>query len=82
MIKELEELKIELMVSIWPMVDKKSENYKEMLEKGYLTRTERGIRTMMDFQGNTVHFDPTNPGMFHELALTQLLLTSSFRHPS
>ncbi|EED18798.1 glycosyl hydrolase, putative [Talaromyces stipitatus ATCC 10500] len=62
MIKELNELKIELMVSIWPTVDIKSENYEEMLAKGYLIRTDRGIRTAMNFQGETVHFDATNPG--------------------
>lgn len=61
MIQELTELKIELMVSIWPTVDKRSENYEEMLEKGYLIRVDRGIRTAMDFQGDTVHFDATNP---------------------
>ncbi|SDJ26978.1 glycoside hydrolase family 31 protein [Salimicrobium halophilum] len=62
MVKELEEMGIELMVSIWPTVDKKSENYQEMLEKGYLTRTEKGIRITHDFLGNTVYFDPTHPG--------------------
>jgi alpha-D-xyloside xylohydrolase len=61
MIKELQEMGIELMVSIWPTVDRKSENYEEMLEKGYLIRTERGVRIAMTFQGSTVHFDPTNP---------------------
>ncbi|KAH7073796.1 glycosyl hydrolases family 31-domain-containing protein [Paraphoma chrysanthemicola] len=62
MIKELQELGIELMVSIWPTVDRRSENFDEMVEKGYLIRTERGVRIAMTFQGNTVHFDPTNPG--------------------
>lgn len=62
MIKELKDLNIELMVSIWPTVDKRSENYEEMREKGYLIRTDRGIRTAMNFQGETVHFDATNPG--------------------
>ncbi|KAK9416752.1 hypothetical protein SUNI508_09450 [Seiridium unicorne] len=61
MIKELADLKIELMVSIWPTVDKRSENYEEMLEKGLLIRVDRGARTAMDFQGDTVHFDATNP---------------------
>jgi len=32
-----------------------------MVEHGYLIRTERGIRTAMDFQGDTIHFDATNP---------------------
>ena len=62
MVKELQEMGIELMVSIWPTVDKKSENYKKMLEKGYLVRTDRGIRTTMDFLGDTVFYDATNPG--------------------
>ena len=62
MIKELNAMGIELMVSIWPTVDKESENYPEMLRKGYLIRTDRGIRIAMDFMGNTVHFDATNEG--------------------
>lgn len=62
MVRELDEMGIELMVSIWPTVDKKSENYQEMLQKGYLTRTEKGIRITHDFLGNTVYLDPTNPG--------------------
>ncbi|KAH7327790.1 glycosyl hydrolases family 31-domain-containing protein [Stachybotrys elegans] len=61
MIAELKSLNIELMVSIWPTVDRDSENFDEMLEKGYLIRSERGVRTVMHFQGNTVHFDATNP---------------------
>lgn len=61
MIQELKEMGIELMVSIWPTVDKTCENYAEMLEKGYLISTERGIRVGMDFQGVTIHFDATNP---------------------
>ena len=61
MIAELKEMGIELMVSIWPTVDKISENYEEMLEKGYLIRTDRGVRVGLDFQGATIHYDPTNP---------------------
>ncbi len=61
MIKELKEMGIELMVSIWPTVDRDSENYEEMLEKGYLIRTERGVRTGLDFMGATIHYDATNP---------------------
>jgi len=61
MIRELKEMGIELMVSIWPTVDKNCENYEEMLEKGYLIRTERGFRVGMDFEGTTIHFDTTNP---------------------
>ena len=35
MIRELKEMGIELMVSIWPTVDYRSENFQEMKEKGY-----------------------------------------------
>ena len=61
MVKELKEMGIELMVSIWPTVDRTGENYKTMLEKGYLVRTDRGVRTTMEFLGDTVFFDATNP---------------------
>ena len=61
MIAELKEMGIELMVSIWPTVDYRSENFREMKENGYLIRTERGFRIVMPFQGNTVHYDATNP---------------------
>ncbi|MGO9309617.1 MAG: TIM-barrel domain-containing protein [Spirochaetia bacterium] len=61
MVKELRRIGIELMVSIWPTVDKKSANFEPMREAGLLTRVERGIRTTMDFMGITVFFDATNP---------------------
>lgn len=61
MVRELKDMGIELMVSIWPTVDKTSENYEEMLEKGYLIRTERGFRAGLDFMGATIHYDATNP---------------------
>lgn len=61
MIRELKDLGIELMVSIWPTVDYRSENFEEMKEKGYLIRTERGLRISMNYMGNTVHYDATNP---------------------
>jgi alpha-D-xyloside xylohydrolase len=61
MIAELKEMGIELMVSIWPTVDYRSENFDEMKSKGYLIRVERGYPISMDFQGNTLHYDATNP---------------------
>ena len=61
MVKELKSMGVELMVSVWPTVDKRSENYQEMLAKGYLVRTEGGVRTNFEFMGNTVFYDPTNP---------------------
>ena len=62
MIRELNEMNVKLMVSIWPTVDRESENYEEMLEKGYSIRTERGFRTGLNFEGATIHYDATNPG--------------------
>jgi alpha-D-xyloside xylohydrolase len=61
MIREINKLGIEVMVSFWPYVDMRCEHFNEMVEKGYLIRVERGFRIAMDFQGNTVPFDPTNP---------------------
>lgn len=62
MVRELKEMGIELMVSIWPTVDRKSENYGEMLEKGYLVRTERGFRAGQYFLDATLYYDATHPG--------------------
>ncbi len=61
MVDELKSMGTELMVSVWPTVDRESENYEEMLEKGYLIRTERGFRVGLNFEGATIHFDATNP---------------------
>lgn len=61
MVDELRSLGIEPMVSIWPTVEPESENFPEMVEKGLLIRSERGLRWAMDFLSSTVHFDVTNP---------------------
>ncbi|KAJ5763487.1 hypothetical protein N7533_002168 [Penicillium manginii] len=61
MIQELKELKVELMVSVWPTVENKSENYPEMLERGLLIRHDRGLRVAMQCDGDITHFDATNP---------------------
>lgn len=61
MVRELQSMNIELMVSIWPTVDKRSENYSEMRERGYLVRSERGLQTTFEFLGDTVHVDTTSP---------------------
>ncbi|KAJ5278624.1 hypothetical protein N7478_003996 [Penicillium angulare] len=60
MIKELKELKVELMVSVWPTVENASENYPEMLERGLLIRHDRGLRVAMQCDGDITHFDATN----------------------
>lgn len=62
MCEELDSMGIKLMVSVWPTVDYRSENFKEMMEKGYLVRTEKGVRITMQLFGQEVFMDPTNPG--------------------
>ncbi|WP_019913231.1 glycoside hydrolase family 31 protein [Paenibacillus sp. HW567] len=61
MVKELREMGIELMVSVWPTVQTESENYQEMIEKGYLVRSDRGVRTQFNFLGQCSIFDATHP---------------------
>lgn len=61
MIKELDSMGIALMVSVWPTVDKQSENYEEMHRRGLLVHVDRGVPTTMEFSGATVFFDATNP---------------------
>ncbi|KXT00511.1 hypothetical protein AC578_4070 [Pseudocercospora eumusae] len=61
MMAELKEMGVELMVSIWPTVDSKGENWDEMLEKGLLIRHDRGVRVAMQCDGDVTHFDATNP---------------------
>jgi alpha-D-xyloside xylohydrolase len=61
MIKELEEMGIALMVSVWPTVDRLSENFQPMWDQGLLVHSERGVRTTMEFLGNCTFFDSTNP---------------------
>ncbi len=61
MVNELRAMGIELMVSVWPTVDRTSGNFEPMREAGLLTRVERGIRITMDFMGATVFFDATHP---------------------
>ncbi|XEC93001.1 TIM-barrel domain-containing protein [Paenibacillus tarimensis] len=61
MVDELKEMGIELMISVWPTVQTESENFREMLEKGYLLRNDRGVRTQFQFCGQNAIFDATNP---------------------
>ncbi|SPQ26242.1 24e5b739-1751-43fb-96e3-b4c8ee2f4e49 [Thermothielavioides terrestris] len=61
MVRELRDMQVELMVSIWPTVDRRCENYAEMVERGLLIRVDRGVRIALDFQGETVHADFTHP---------------------
>ncbi|MGN0686860.1 MAG: TIM-barrel domain-containing protein [Oscillospiraceae bacterium] len=62
MVRELKELGIETVVSVWPTIDEKSENFGEMADKGYLVSADRGSGLHMTWMGNTVFYDATNPG--------------------
>ena len=69
MVRELNDLGIKVMVSIWPTVNAMSENYAEMDARGYLVRSERGVDPQRFFVDNVpegrvyLHFyDATHPG--------------------
>ena len=61
MVKELHDMGIETMVSFWPQVDWRSENYEEMKQQGLLVKSNIGIDVQMSFLGNNVFMDATNP---------------------
>jgi alpha-D-xyloside xylohydrolase len=63
MIKEIQDMGIVVVVSIWPTVEVKSENYQHMLENNMLVKQDRGFPCGLDFPDNekTVFFDATNP---------------------
>lgn len=61
MVDQLHEMGMETMVSIWPQIDWRSENYEEMKQQGLLVKSDRGVDVQMVFHGNNVFLDPTNP---------------------
>ena len=61
MIDELHSMGIRVIVSVWPSVDRRSENFAPMMERGLLIRTERGAAQTYDYQGDCVEIDPFNP---------------------
>ena len=60
MVRELRSYGIRCMISVWPTVDKKSENFAEMRQRGLLIRPERGSQCF-DFLGDSYLYDATNP---------------------
>lgn len=61
MCRELEEMGIKPIVSIWPTINPKSENYHAMSEGNMLVRTEEGQYGTFDFYGQQTFIDPMNP---------------------
>ncbi|MCR5432408.1 MAG: family 31 glucosidase [Lachnospiraceae bacterium] len=61
MVDELHSMGIKVIVSVWPSVDRRSENFNPMMERGLLIKTERGAAQTYDYQGDCVEIDPFNP---------------------
>lgn len=61
MCRELEELGIRPVVSIWPTINPASKNYAKMSDENMLIRTENGQYGTFDFYGQQTFIDPTNP---------------------
>jgi alpha-D-xyloside xylohydrolase len=68
MVRELEEMGVKLMISIWPTVNPLSTNFPIMEQRGLLIRTERGLPALMVFNDNRPegpvylhYYDSTNP---------------------
>ncbi|MFT4218869.1 MAG: glycoside hydrolase family 31 protein [Micropruina sp.] len=61
MAKELGELGVTLMVSVWPQVSVDSENFEEFSGRNCLVRSERGSAIQMSYQGPSMFLDVTHP---------------------
>lgn len=61
MADKLHKMGVKLMVSMWPTINEKSENYQEMLDNNMLIRTASGSNRVFDFYGPQAEIDPTNP---------------------
>lgn len=61
MVDELEAMGTKLVVSVWPTVHQKSENYAALAEKNELVRAENGTTAVSEFNDQTAFFDTTNP---------------------
>lgn len=61
MVAELDEMGIQLMVSVWPQVSVESENYADFKQANLLVKAERGLDLHMAFGGPSAFLDVTNP---------------------
>ena len=69
MVRELEEMGIKVMISVWPTVNGVSENYAEMRERGMLIETNRGFPAHWNLTDSNApglptpvyFYDATNP---------------------
>ncbi len=68
MVEALTAMGIELVVSVWPTVSRKSENFPHMMKNGMLAGVKHGVPVMLSFTDNggpswegMYLMDPTNP---------------------
>lgn len=61
MVKELHDMGIKCMVSVWPTVDRKNKRFKEMQELGLLVKADRGTGEGMHLGQSLQYIDPFNP---------------------
>ncbi|MCC8167976.1 MAG: hypothetical protein LIO37_01360 [Clostridiales bacterium] len=61
MVRELNDMGIELVVSIWPTSNPNSENYRYMDDRNMLLRVENGIYGLQDIYGQQDYMDTINP---------------------
>jgi alpha-D-xyloside xylohydrolase len=69
MVRELREMGVELMVSVWPTVNPDHPDYSAMVDQGFITRTERGLPAEHCFTDTYAagrcyiqYYDATHPG--------------------
>lgn len=62
MCRELREMGIRPIVSVWPTINPASENYGKMNDSNLLVRTENGQYGTFDFYGQQTFIDVTHPG--------------------
>jgi len=61
MADEIHETGTKLIVSMWPTINEKSENYRHMVDNNMLIRTSRGSDRLFDFYGWQAQIDVSNP---------------------
>lgn len=61
MVRQLHDMGIKVMVSVWPQIQIDSANYPYMKQHNLLVQTKRGLDLTMKFQGDTQFYDATNP---------------------
>ncbi|MBQ9384443.1 MAG: glycoside hydrolase family 31 protein [Ruminiclostridium sp.] len=61
MVDEIHGMGTKIMVSVWPSVDKRSENYYKMEQHGLISSTDIGSLQTYDYQGDCATVDFFNP---------------------